>query len=207
MNSFISRCYGVCSEIWLTFLFWHPPSQWNGICSFLTDDNQSALILLGWLEPQWGNSKYYHHTTQQVIWGEDGGLGWWIVITELSGSLLPLCLAETTLSKWMTYKLWEVKTEEAFFPFSKPILVLTAHYPSLAIVLTLRSQICLVPCSAFFAWVVFLFNWIIVNLWCVNFCCTEKWFSYTHTYIYILFYIFCIMVYHRILNIVLCAVQ
>lgn len=64
----------------------------------------------------------------------------------------PLCLAETTLSKWMTYKLWEIKTEEAFFPFSKPILVLdSAHYPSLTIVLTLRSQICLVLYSAFFA--------------------------------------------------------
>ena len=31
------------------------------------------------------------------------------------------------------------------------------------------------------------FNWSLVDLQCVNFCCTTKWFSYIH--IYILFYI------------------
>ena len=44
----------------------------------------------------------------------------------------------------------------------------------------------------FFFFLVFLIfnflisNWSIVDLQCVNFCCTAKWFSYT--YIYILFY-------------------
>ena len=70
---------------------------------------------------------------------------------------------------------------------------------------------------------------------CVDFCCTAKWFSFiyiykyiyahtyicayiythTHTYIYMYiyihthtqFHIFSIMFYHRILNIVLCAMQ
>ena len=39
-------------------------------------------------------------------------------------------------------------------------------------------------------------NWSVVDLWCcVNFCCTAKWFSYTHIYILKIF--FSIMVYHR----------
>ena len=37
------------------------------------------------------------------------------------------------------------------------------------------------------------------------FCCTVKWLRYT--YIYILFHILFIMVYHRVLNMVPCAVQ
>ena len=55
--------------------------------------------------------------------------------------------------------------------------------------------------------------WSIVDLQCcVSFWCTAKWFSYIYIYIYIyiynLFKIFLsIMVYHRILNIVLCARQ
>ena len=60
---------------------------------------------------------------------------------------------------------------------------------------------------------------------CVDFCCTAKWFSFIyiykyiyihiHIYVYIYiyththtqFHIFSIMVYHRILNMVLCAMQ
>ena len=46
----------------------------------------------------------------------------------------------------------------------------------------------------------------IVDLQCyVNLCYTMKWFSYTH--IYIFFSILSIMVYHRILNIVLCTIE
>ena len=47
-----------------------------------------------------------------------------------------------------------------------------------------------------------LFYWRIVDLQgCVNFCYIAKWFSYT----YILFHIFSIMVYYRILNVIPCA--
>ena len=50
-----------------------------------------------------------------------------------------------------------------------------------------------------------LFSSSIVDLQsCVNFCCTLKWFSYT--YVYNLF-IFSIMIYHRVLNIVPWAIQ
>ena len=55
------------------------------------------------------------------------------------------------------------------------------------------------------------FYWNIVDLQCrVSFRCTAKWFSYTHIYTHILtfsFIFFSIMVYHRILNIVPCAIQ
>ena len=40
---------------------------------------------------------------------------------------------------------------------------------------------------------------------CVNFCCIAKWFSYTYILFFLIF--FSIMVYHRKLNIVLCATQ
>ena len=57
--------------------------------------------------------------------------------------------------------------------------------------------------SAFLKSVVY---WSIVDLQCcVSFKCTAKWFSYKS--IYILFPIFSIMDYHRILNIALCAMQ
>ena len=57
--------------------------------------------------------------------------------------------------------------------------------------------------------------WCIIDFQCcVNFCCTAKWFSHTHTrththiYIYILFlYTLFHIVYHRILNIVRCAIH
>ena len=50
------------------------------------------------------------------------------------------------------------------------------------------------------------FYWSIVGLQCcVKFRCTAKWFSYTY---YTSFFIFLsIMIYHRVLNIVLCAIQ
>ena len=51
----------------------------------------------------------------------------------------------------------------------------------------------------------FFFNWSTVDLQCVHFCCTAKWFSYTYVYSFFIF--FSIMVYHRILNIVSCAIQ
>ena len=44
----------------------------------------------------------------------------------------------------------------------------------------------------------FFFNWSIVDLQCVNFCCTAKWFTYIFFFIFFFF-----MVYYRILNIVL----
>ena len=51
------------------------------------------------------------------------------------------------------------------------------------------------------------FNWSIVDLQCcANLCCTAKWLSYTHIDI-LFFKFFSIMVYHRILNIVPCAIQ
>ena len=49
-----------------------------------------------------------------------------------------------------------------------------------------------------------------IEVWLIyNFCCRVRWFSYTYIYIYIHFkkFFFSIMVYHRILNIVFCAVQ
>ena len=57
-----------------------------------------------------------------------------------------------------------------------------------------------------FSWFTML-CWIVADLQCcVNFCCTAKWSS--HTYIYTFFFIFfSIRVCHRILNIVLCAIQ
>ena len=52
--------------------------------------------------------------------------------------------------------------------------------------------------------VTFFKKWSIVDcVSCVNFCCTAKWFSYTHSF----FLFFSIMVCHRILNIVPCAIQ
>ena len=39
---------------------------------------------------------------------------------------------------------------------------------------------------------------------CINFCCTAKWFHFTYVYIFF-FIFFSILVYHRNLNIVLCA--
>ena len=52
----------------------------------------------------------------------------------------------------------------------------------------------------------FFFNWSIVDLqYCVNFCYTVKLISVIHTYTFFIF--FSIMVYHRILNIVPCAIQ
>ena len=50
-----------------------------------------------------------------------------------------------------------------------------------------------------------LLNWSIVGLQCcVNFCCIAKWFR---LYIYYFSYIFSIMLYHMISNIVPCAIQ
>jgi len=50
------------------------------------------------------------------------------------------------------------------------------------------------------------FNWSLFDLQdCVNFCCTAEWLSYTH--ICILFHILFIMLYHKILKVVLCAIQ
>ena len=47
-----------------------------------------------------------------------------------------------------------------------------------------------------------LFYWNTLHLQhCVNLCCTAKWFSYTHTYIF-LFHILSIMVYYRVLSII-----
>ena len=64
------------------------------------------------------------------------------------------------------------------------------------------------PCwntSLFFSLFFFL-NWSIVDLQCcVSFRCKAKWFRYT--YIYFFFIFFSNMVYHRILNIVPCAIQ
>ena len=58
-----------------------------------------------------------------------------------------------------------------------------------------------------------LYCWSIVDLQCcVNFCCIAKWFRYIYihihiyTYTYIFSTFFSIMVYHRILNIVPCAI-
>ena len=53
---------------------------------------------------------------------------------------------------------------------------------------------------------VFFLNWSIVYLQCcVNFCHIAEGFSYT--YVHILFIFFSVMVYHRILNIIPCAIQ
>ena len=56
---------------------------------------------------------------------------------------------------------------------------------------------------------VFLIYCSIVDLLCVNFCCTAKWGSYTdtHTHTYSLVILFSIMIYHRILSIFLCVLQ
>ena len=51
-----------------------------------------------------------------------------------------------------------------------------------------------------------LSNWtklIVESQCCVNYCCTAKWFSYTYIFIFIFF---SIMVYHRTLNMVPCAI-
>ena len=51
-------------------------------------------------------------------------------------------------------------------------------------------------------------NWSIFDLQCcVNFCWTAKWFIYTYVIFTFFFIFFSIMAYHRILNIVPCAVQ
>ena len=42
---------------------------------------------------------------------------------------------------------------------------------------------------------------------CINFYYTAKLLSYTHINIYIIFHIFSIMVYHKILSIVFCVIQ
>ena len=47
--------------------------------------------------------------------------------------------------------------------------------------------------------------WLTDSQCCVSFCCTAKWFSYTHVYFFLTF--FFIAVYHKILNIAPCAVQ
>ena len=60
-----------------------------------------------------------------------------------------------------------------------------------------------------FSFFLFFLNWSVVDVqYFVNYFCTAEWFSYTYTRTYTLFFIFfSIMVNHRILNIVLCAIQ
>ena len=49
------------------------------------------------------------------------------------------------------------------------------------------------------------YSWFTLLCW---FCCTAKWFTCIHIYIYrLLLVLFSITVYHKILNIVLCALQ
>lgn len=47
-----------------------------------------------------------------------------------------------------------------------------------------------------------LYSSLVDSQYCANFCCTTKWLSYTYFFTFL-----CIMVYHKILNILPCTVQ
>ena len=77
--------------------------------------------------------------------------------------------------------------------------------PGLLVFLFDTELPCIFPIHLIFFFLKKKFNWDTVDLQCcVNFCCTAKWFSYTHIS---LFMFFSIMVYCRIFNAVLYAIQ
>ena len=47
-----------------------------------------------------------------------------------------------------------------------------------------------------------LYSSLVDLQYCANFCCTTKWLSYTYFFTFL-----CIMVYHKILNTIPCAIQ
>ena len=87
------------------------------------------------------------------------------------------------------------------------LLSLATHSIVIILIYTLISEYESSGCIPFLSTsaLIYIFYWSIVYLqFCVNYCCTAKWFSNTYIDIFIFF---SIMVYHRILNVIPCAIQ
>ena len=86
--------------------------------------------------------------------------------------------------------------ESYLWPFTQHLLYFLAWYPYMGVLnfsmSKFQPQTHTKPVSTFLPFFFYTFKWNIVELPCVNYCCTGKWLNYTYIYIstYICIYYF-----------------